>query len=102
MGIAEQLDRSSILVGYLGAAVVIVAYFLTQKGWLRSDGWRFPAINLLGSALIMVSLVYHLNPPSVIIEIFWAVISVYGICKSLRTTRKARRVERFVGERNGN
>jgi hypothetical protein len=76
------------LVGYLGAAVLIVGYFLNQKGRLRSEDWRFPGINLLGSAMIMVSLVYQLNPPSVVIEIFWSGISLYGIRRNLRGRRK--------------
>lgn len=59
MDAAGHLDTASNLVGYLGAAVVILGYFLNQRGRLSSEDWRFPAMNLLGSALVMVSLLHH-------------------------------------------
>jgi hypothetical protein len=88
MAATEQFWSASSLIGYLGAGVVAVAYFLNQKGDLRSDDWRFPATNLAGSLLVMVSLAYNLNAPSAVIEVFWSSISLYGIWKSLRGTRK--------------
>jgi len=74
----------STWIGYAGAAIIALAYFLNQSGLLRSDDWRYPTVNLLGSALIMVSLVYAFNAPSVAIELFWSAISVYGLWRSLR------------------
>ena len=73
------------LLGCFGAACLLVAYFLNQAGWLKSADWRFPAMNLAGSALVVVSLYYHFNLPSVVIEVCWASISIYGIQKNLRT-----------------
>src|SRR5882672_4872783 len=32
--------------GFVGAAIVVVAYFANQQGWLESSDWRFPAANL--------------------------------------------------------
>lgn len=71
-------------IGFAGTAFIVVAYFANQQGWLRSDDWRFPGANVLGSALILVSLVYEWNFPSVVIEIFWAAISLYGLARSRR------------------
>lgn len=85
---AERLGSVSNLIGYFGAAIVVLAYFLNQRGSLKSEDWRFPAINLSGSVLVMVSLVYHLNPPSVLIEAFWSSISLYGIRRNLRSVRE--------------
>jgi hypothetical protein len=44
---------------------------------------------LIGAVLILVSLLYEWNFPSVVIEVFWAVISLYGIAKSWRERRLA-------------
>ena len=70
--------------GMLGAGCFIVAYFATLRGWLDATGWRFPAVNLLGASLVLVSLIDAWNLPSVILECFWAAISVYGLMRSLR------------------
>jgi hypothetical protein len=71
------------LIGFAGSALLIGAYFANQQRWLSAEDWRFPTANLAGSALIFVSLFYEWNFPSVVIEIFWAAISVWGIIKSL-------------------
>lgn len=65
--------------GFVGVAIIVTAYFANQQGWLSSDDWRFPAANLLGSLLIMASLWTAWNAPSVVIEVIWAAISLYGL-----------------------
>ncbi len=72
------------LVGGIGAAIVIVAYFATQRGRLSAGDWRFPLANLLGALLIVISLFADWNLPSFIVEIFWIFISFYGLWRSLR------------------
>ncbi len=91
MGMAGYLDTAPSVLGYLGAALIVLGYFLNQKGRLRSEDWRFPAMNLLGSVLVIVSLFYHPNLPSAAIEIFWSLISIYGIQKNLRAGRQFRK-----------
>lgn len=66
-------------IGLIGVGFILVAYFANQQRWLRSEDWRFPAANLAGSLLIMVSLYAEWNLPSVVIEIFCVAISVYGL-----------------------
>jgi hypothetical protein len=66
-------------IGLVGAAIFVVAYFANQARWLDSRDWRFPAANLAGALLILVSLFGEWNLPSVVIEAFWAAISVYGL-----------------------
>ena len=69
------------VIGLLGAAIYVAAYFVNQHGLLDSRDWRFPAANLAGALLILVSLFAEWNLPSVVIEAFWAAISVYGLMK---------------------
>lgn len=75
------------LVGFAGAGIATLAYFLNQQRLLRSDDWRFPAANLVAASLILVSLCFEWNFPSVVIEIVWAAISLWGLVKAL--TRRA-------------
>ncbi|MBL6852883.1 MAG: hypothetical protein ISS15_07770 [Alphaproteobacteria bacterium] len=70
------------IIGVLGSAAVIIAYFSSQQGWLHSDDWRFPALNLAGAALILASLYEAWNLPSAVMEGFWVLISVYGLLRA--------------------
>jgi len=71
-----------VIVGFVGAALVIAAYFANQQGWLASEDWRFPLVNLVGAGLIMASLYAEWNFPSAVIEGFWIAISAYGLLRS--------------------
>jgi multisubunit Na+/H+ antiporter MnhB subunit len=73
--------------GVVGAVLVVLAYFASQQEWLSSADWRFPAANLVGAALILLSLTTAWNLPSAVIEAFWAAISVYGLVRSRRRSR---------------
>jgi len=75
--------------GILGAAIIVVAYFTNQRGWLRSHDWRFPFANLVGALLILASFYVAWNLPAAIIEIFWSAISVYGLTRALRMRGRA-------------
>ncbi len=74
--------------GFIGAGVLMLAYFSNLRGGLASNDWRFPAANAAGSGMILISLYHQWNLPSVIIECFWAAISLYGLVLNLR--RRAR------------
>jgi len=78
-------------VGFVGVALIVAAYFANQQGWLRSDDWRYPLANLIGSLLIMVSLWQAWNFPSAVIEVIWIAISVYGLARQVRRRAAERR-----------
>jgi hypothetical protein len=70
--------------GIIGAVCFVVGYFATLQGWFTASDWRFSAVNLLGAALVLVSLTDAWNLPSVVLECFWGVISMYGLVRGLR------------------
>jgi hypothetical protein len=71
------------IIGFIGAAIFVGAYFANQQRWLSATDWRYPLANLVGACLILVSLCFEWNFPSVVIEAFWALISIYGMARSL-------------------
>lgn len=71
------------LAGFAGAFLLMAAYFASQQDWIGTEDWRFPAANLAGSLLILVSLATAWNLPSAVIEGFWAAISLYGLARRL-------------------
>lgn len=72
------------IAGLIGAALVLSAYFANQRGWLASHDWRFPLANLIGAALILVSLSQDWNLPAAVIEAAWAAVSIMGLARSVR------------------
>lgn len=83
------LDSLTIVdaIGSFGALLVVAAYFATQMRMMNSNDLAFPLVNLLGSVLIVYSLVHNFNLASMLIEGFWIVISVIGIVQHFRLRR---------------
>ncbi len=71
------------LVGYFGVGFVVITYFLSQVGKMDATRALYPGLNALGALMILTSLYYRPNPPSVVIEIFWLAISVVGLVRAL-------------------
>jgi hypothetical protein len=72
------------VAGVVGAVLVIVVYFATQQRWLSAEDWRFPFANLLGAGFILVSLMADWNLAAFVVEVFWVLISLYGLAQSLK------------------
>lgn len=70
------------LIGLTGVALILIAYFALQTERIDAEDWRFSAINGLGAILIMISLYFTFNLASFVIEIFWLIISLYGLWKA--------------------
>jgi len=69
------------IAGLIGSGIVIIAYFATQAGWFSANDPRFAWANLIGAALIIVSLMMDWNLAAFVMEIFWILISVYGLAR---------------------
>ena len=71
------------ILGTIGVGVIVVTYLLLQLGRIKSEQLVYSLLNGVGAALILISLYYDFNLPSVIVEAFWLVISIFGILKYL-------------------
>ncbi len=70
--------------GFVGMAFVIVAYFLLQINRYTIASLQYQILNLIGAILLLISLCFHFNLGSFIIEIFWILITLYGIFKNIK------------------
>ncbi|MFT4027724.1 MAG: permease [Novosphingobium sp.] len=71
------------LAGFAGMACIIFAYaYMTGKA--QPNPFVQHGVNLLGAALLTVSLLVNLNPASLVLEFFWAAIAIWGLVKALR------------------
>lgn len=71
-------------VGIVGAALLMVAYFLLQVDKLQSNGLTYSLLNAIGALLIVFSLLVNFNLAAFLIEVFWILISLIGIVRYLR------------------
>ena len=69
------------ILGTIGVGVIVVTYFLLQLGRIKSDQLFYSLLNGVGAMLILISLYYDFNLPSVVVEAFWLVISIFGIVR---------------------
>ncbi len=69
-------------LGIIGVGLTLLAYFLLNINHLSAKGKVYPLLNLVGSSLIMYSLLFHWNTPAVLMEGAWILISLYGACKA--------------------
>lgn len=82
---SEAMDFAT-LVGFVGMACIIVAYaYLTWKD--EPNPFVLHGTNLIGAALLTVSLLVHTNWPSLVLEGFWAAIALWGLAKAVRERR---------------
>ena len=71
-------------IGMLGTLLVVLAYYLLQLERTDPKGLAYNIINLVGAALLLLSLCFNFNLASFVIEIFWIVASLLGLWKYWR------------------
>ncbi len=68
-------------IGILGVSLYLGSYAALQTGFLRGQGYLYPAINMAAAACVLISLMQQFNLSSAIIQISWIVISLIGIVR---------------------
>jgi len=77
------------IVGLFGTACIIGAYaYLTLAK--ATNPFLLHGTNLLGAALLTVSLLYHTNWASLVLEGFWASIALFGLVRAWRERGRGR------------
>ena len=74
------------IFGFAGMACIIFAYgYMTAK--TNPNPFVQHGVNLLGAALLTVSLLVNTNPASLVLEFFWASIAIYGLVSAFLKRR---------------
>lgn len=73
------------VLGFLGMICIVLAYYkvTSPKGW-SADSIKFNVVNLVGAVLLIISLCFHFNLGSFMIEIFWIIIAVRALCRQFK------------------
>lgn len=82
---SELFLQLTDIIGILGVLLVLTAYFLLTLDRLSPKSMVYLILNCIGSSLIAFSLCFDWNLPSFLIEVAWAMISLMGIYRYIRT-----------------
>ena len=77
---------NATVLGSAGVTLLLVAFFLNLMKALRSDGWLYLAMNLVGASLACYSSYLIRFMPFVILEGTWAGVAALGLARKLRVS----------------
>jgi multidrug transporter EmrE-like cation transporter len=80
----------SDLVGFVGVVLILISYLLLQISYFKPDSFFYSLWNIIGSFMILCSLYFNWNFSAVLMEVFWLLISVYGIFKARSKKRSTK------------
>lgn len=74
-------SEAANIVGFAGMACIIFAYaYITARE--APNPFIQHGVNLAGACLLTASLLVNTNPPSLVLEGFWAAIALWGLAKA--------------------
>ncbi|PZU57837.1 MAG: hypothetical protein DI547_12305 [Sphingobium sp.] len=76
------------IIGLTGSGMMVVAYAYSNIA-KAMNFILFNLLNLVGSLLLIFSLMVHFNVASMAMEIVWTVIALFGLIKALRNKGRA-------------
>jgi len=69
------------VIGYTGALLYILSYFLLSKGLIKGESYAYHMMNFFAPIMVLTSLTDSWNAPSVVIQSVWLCLSVYALCR---------------------
>ncbi len=81
----EQVFQMSIyeILGLAGVVFYLGSYAALQFDIIDGKSVAYSLMNFFAASLVLVSLLENFNMPSLIIQVSWITISLYGISKIL-------------------
>ena len=77
-------------IGLFGACLYLASYFLLQAGYIGGNSKAYTFMNLAAASLVLVSLYSAFNAASVVIQVSWILISIFGISRMYLLYRRIR------------
>jgi hypothetical protein len=78
------VDIAVEVVGWAGAALILLAYLLLSAGRLTGQSLGYQALNVLGAAGFIVNGWWHRALPSAVLNILWLGIGVLASWRILK------------------
>ena len=71
------------LIGFAGSFLIVSAYAYSNLT-AQMNLLLFNLLNLAGAALLTISLLVNFNLPTLVLEIVWMAIALFGIVRAVR------------------
>lgn len=71
------------LIGFAGSFFIVAAFAYSNLTTQMNALW-FNVSNFVGAALLTISLTVNYNLPTMVLEVVWMAIALFGILKALR------------------
>ena len=76
------------IIGFIGMALIVAAYaYVTASK--RANPYLLHGLNLVGAALLILSLTVNRNLPSMVLESVWAAVALFGLARALVAKRNS-------------
>jgi hypothetical protein len=78
----EQRKKHSytiLTIGWLGTILLILAYTLNSFGFIPSQGFWYPVLNLVAAILLGVRVFADRNYANTFLEIFWGGVAIVSL-----------------------
>ena len=72
------------IIGLIGVALILVAYFLNTETLIKVNGKLFYVMNTIGAAMACYASFLISYWPFVILEGTWTLVSIYGLMRTMR------------------
>ena len=78
----------SDFVGNVGVVLLVSTFALLQFNKIDAKGFWYSFNNMVVAVLLGINLYYKPNISSIIIEVFWFILSIYGLVKWYQSRSK--------------
>jgi hypothetical protein len=69
------------IIGWIGAVLIVGAYFFNINGKLKSSSGLYIISNLLGGIFFTINTFVHKAYPSMLVNIIWVIIAITALRK---------------------
>ena len=73
--------------GWIGAAALLIAFYLNSSGKLTADNKMYQLTNLGAAVLLTINAIYINSLPFIIINVFWAGVALLSLVRLVRLNR---------------
>jgi hypothetical protein len=73
------------VIGWIGGAMVVLAYFLISSGKTTAKSFFYQFLNLVGSVFLIINTYAKEAYPSAVVNVVWVGIALYGFFRIWKT-----------------